>query len=154
MKYAQDYHIVPLLLLSDTDTAALPFVDMSHYLWCDFVVGLGACGTDSADITVEECTANATSGATLVALPFRYRTGVAVGSDTIGALTTCDSGGFGVDSDVEFMYVIGVDPKDLDDGYRYVRVKFAQQTNTDSFVAQVFAILHPRYAADTMISST
>lgn len=155
MKYAQDYHVVPLVLASTTDTAALPMVDMSKYLWADFLIGIGTCAGDTVDVTVETCTAASTAGASLVAIPFRYKLTSAVGADAIGALTTADSAGFAMDSDDEGKaLLIGVDPKDFDDGYRFCRVKFAQSSSTSGFVVQAFALLAPRYAADTMISSS
>ena len=159
MRYAQDYHLLPLLTTTTVTAAATSsqFVDMSKNLWVDFHVILGALTTDDLTITVEECTANATAtdSAAEVAIPFVYRKCVAVASDTIGALTTADSGGLVVSADeTGLTFVVSVDPASLDDGYKYVRVTLSESAGTTAAVKTVQAILYPRYMQAVPPSST
>jgi len=135
MKALQELRIRPLVLLSDTDTAALPFVNLGHYVWVDFLLGFGAITGDSIDVTVECCTSNSTTGATLLAIPFKYKSNAGITADEPSALTTADSAGLGLDSDNgEKGFVIGFDRADITDGYNYVRVKITQQANTSVIV--------------------
>jgi len=159
MRYAQDYHLLPVLTATTVTAASTStqFVNMSGNLWVDFHVILGALTTDDLTITVEECTANATvtDSAAEVAIPFCYRKCVAVASDTIGALTTADSGGFVVSADeTGLCFVISVDPASLDEGYNYVRVTLAESDGTTAAVKAVNAILYPRYMQAIPPSST
>lgn len=157
-RYAMDYHVVNLLVSGTTDTAALPWVDLAYANWCDFHFCAPVINTDSIDVTIEESiTGDTTTPETEVAIPFRYRVLDAAGGDTIGTLTTADSAGIGMDSasGEALLHIISIDPKDLDDGYRFVRIKIAQQANTASgttFWAN--AILQPRYAQAVPLSTT
>jgi len=159
MRYAQDYHVLPVLALTSVTAASTStqFVNMSKNLWVDFHVMIGTLEGDSVTITVEECTANATvtDSAAEVAIPFCYRKCVAVASDTFGALTTNDSGGLEIDTDeANLTFVISVDPASLDDGYNYVRVTLAESSGTSACVKGVNAILYPRYMQAVPPSST
>ena len=159
MKHAQDYHVIPVMALTTVTAAstATEFVNMSKNHWVDFHVMIGTLEGDSVTLTVEECTANATvtDSAAEVAIPFCYRKGVAVASDTMGALTTNDSGGLEIDTDEpNKVIVISVDPRTLDAGYNYVRVVIAESTSTSAAVKGVNAILYPRYMQAIPPSST
>ena len=159
MKYAQDYHVIPVLALTTVTAAATntEFVNMSKNHWVDFHVMIGTLEGDSVTLTVEECTANATvtDSAAEVAIPFAYRKGVAVASDTMGALTTNDSGGLEVDTDTpNITLVLSVDPTTLDEGYNYVRVKISESSSTSAAVKGVNAVLYPRYMQAVPPSST
>ena len=157
MKYAQDYHLLPVMAISTVTATATSsaFVNMAANLWVDFHVMFGTITTDDMVITVEECTANSTAAATEVAIPFVYRKCVAVASDTIGALTTADSGGLTVSADEGgISFVISLDPASLDEGYNYVRVTLSESSATTVQVKAVNAILYPRYMQAVPPSST
>ena len=157
MRYAQDYHLLPVMAISTVTATATSsaFVNMSQNLWVDFHVMFGTITTDDMVITVEECTANVTTSATEVAIPFCYRKCVAVASDTFGALTTNDSGGLTVSADEGgISFVISVDPATLDEGYNYVRVTLTESDATTVHVKAVNAILYPRYMQAIPPSST
>ena len=159
MRYAQDYHVLPVLAATTVTAAATntEWVNMGRNHWVDFHVIFGTITGDTMLITVEECTANATAtdSAAEVAIPFCYRKSVAVASDTFGALTTNDSAGLAVSADEDGLtFVISVDPASLDDGYNYVRVVIAESAGTSAAVKAVNAILYPRYAQAVPPSST
>ena len=159
MRYAQDYHVLPVLAATTVTAAATntQFVNLGNNHWVDFHVILGTITGDTMLVTVEECTANATAtdSATEVAIPFVYRKCVAVASDTIGALTTNDSGGLCISADEDGLtFIVSVDPASLDDGYQYVRVVIAESDSTSAAVKAVNAILYPRYAQAVPPSST
>lgn len=157
LRYAMDYHVVPTLQpVDDTATAATAFVDVKDHLWLEFLVPLGAVTGDTVTMTVEECTANATSGgATEVAVPFVYRLSSALGTDSMGAATTSSSSGIAISaSDDNMVYVLSIDPRRLDENYNFVRVTFAQGSSTSDFAAAVIALLYPRYPQATPLSAS
>jgi len=157
MKHAQDYHVLPVMAATTVTAASTgsEFVNLSKNLWVDFHVILGTVTGDTMLLTVEECTANSTSAATPVAVPFCYRKTAAVASDTIGALTTNDSGGYCISADDDSkVVVLSVDPASLDAGYNYVRVVIAESDSTSASVKAVNAILYPRYMQEVPPSST
>ena len=159
MRYAQDYHVLPVLALTSVTATATKtqWVNAGQNHWVDFHVMLGTMEGDSVTITVEECTANntATASAAEVAVPFCYRKCAAIASDTFGALTTNDSGGLEVDTDeANLTIIVSVDPASLDDGYNYVRVVLSESGDATACVKGVNAILYPRYAQAVPPSST
>lgn len=156
MRYVQDYHIVPLQMpvasAQSTAILFLPAVNMSNYEWCDFVLFFGNLEEAANVITMHNSTANTTVGA--LAIPFAYRLSATVGTDVMGALTTCDSGGLSCATTYTDKAVIfSVDPKRMDDGYNYVRLGNIQTGSSES-LQSLIAILHPKYAQTTPLSST
>jgi hypothetical protein len=157
MKYALDYHVVPIMTLTtvtaaETDTA---FVDMKNYQWVDFLVSFGTITGDVITLTVEEATANVSTSSTPIALPFVYRWSSPVGTDSLGAATTCASTGLSVAAtDDDTLYVLSMDPSTMTDGYSYLRVAIAEGSSTSASVKGVTAILMPKYAQATALSTT
>jgi hypothetical protein len=150
MKYAMDYHVVPLINnSSSTATLASPFVDMRNYTWVDFIYLHPALAAGA--VTVIQCPASSTTGSTIDEVPFVYRKSAAIGTDTLGAATTASTAGYN-SSTVSGLEVISVDPRDMGEGYHFLRVSFAGIAASDS--KSVLAILHPRYAQATPISSS
>lgn len=149
MKYAMDYHAVPVLGPTSVTAAATSsaFVNLKNYEWVDFHINIGVLTGDDITVTVEEATANSTSGITDVAIPFVYRGPQVVGTDSMGAVTTASSAGCTIaDSDSGTHWVISVDPNTVDDGYNYVRVTLSEGSSSSAAVKQVLAVLKPRYA--------
>ena len=156
MKYAEKFHVVPVLAPVDIVATATfsKGVKVANYRWATFFVQLGVVTDTTGVITVYESTATATTGA--LTIPFVYRLSSAVGTDALGASTTCDSGGvtYAADADGK-MYVIDVDPAALTDGYAFVRVCITP-TSAGSTVCLVnaVAVLEPRYPGASPISSS
>lgn len=157
MRYVQDYHIVPLQIpiasAGSTAVAAINAVNMSRYEWAELCLQIGAFSTADATLTVLNSTAATTVSA--LAIPFAYRLSATVGADTMGALTTCDSGGLtlGYASEDDKMVVVSIDPKRLDEGYPWVRL-YVTHGADDEMTMSSFAILYPKYAQDSMLTSS
>lgn len=148
-------------------------------------VDLGATGTESAYIDLNMCVglvefevntglitdSDSTSGATIAvyastagsssdtntAVTFRYRQSAAVGTDTMGALST-DSTSLRILEAVDNVTtLIYVDPavvaKEVTDG-RYLCVYIDADANVNACLASVVARYTPRYAGASMPSST
>lgn len=150
MKYAMDYHVVPVLTNTSASAATTTqWVDVGEYGWVDFLYQHGNL-TAASTVTLEECTGNDTTApATEAAMPLVYRQTSATATDSLGAATTADSGGF-TSSTGSIIEVVSVNPASLTDGYRYVRLAIAAAIGLKSAVA----ICYPRYAQTSPISSS
>ena len=150
MKYAMDYHIVPVL--SNTSSTAIlttAFVDLGENLWVDFVLTHTA--QDTSTLTITQCPESSTSSATIEQVPFVYRSSAVAGTDTMGAATTASSAGYS-HSTVDGCTIVSVNPADLDADSRFVRLNLG--TNAARAFVSCTAILYPRYAQATPISSS
>ena len=157
MKYAQDYHIVPVLAAtSATGGGASAFVNASKYQWIDFIINIGTLTGDTMTVTVEECTGNDTTApATEQTIPFVYRQASAVGTDSLGAATTCVSTGVAIaDTDDNTLWVVSVNPASLSAGYNYVRINLTPGSSTSAEVRSACAVMLPRYAQASPLSSS
>jgi len=155
MKYAQDYHMLPIKASVDAGSTDVgtEWFNMRDYNWADVLVNMGAITGDTLVVTVEESTTNS-SGAE-VAIPFVYRLSSAVATDSLGAATTCDSGGVTVAAtDDNKTLVVSIDPQSLDEGYNYARLWFNLGGSMSAFLVGANAILTPRYPSATAISAT
>jgi hypothetical protein len=156
-RYVQDYHLVPVQIpvasAGSTAIVAVNAVNMSYYNWCDFVIQVGSIDeTDAPVVTVLNSSAATTVSA--VAIPFAYRLSSSVGADAMGALTTCSSAGYTFSTAmIDMTLVISIDPRRLDEGYPWVRLYYSTAA-ADEMTQSVLAILTPKYAQDSMISST
>lgn len=156
-KYGMFQQVIPVLAPIDiiSSTTYSNFVKVNNAKWLQFQVQFGVITGDSCDITVEGCTSNDTTGITEITLPYNYRLSGAVGSDTWGAVTTADSGGFAVSaSDDGKMVLIDVDPATIDEGYNYVRLALAAYASMSACLASAVAVVYPRYAQLDIPSST
>jgi len=145
-----DYHIVPVL--SNTSSTAIlntAFVDLGENLWVDFVLTHTA--QDTSTITITQCPESSTSSATIEQVPFVYRSSAVAGTDTLGAATTASSAGYS-HSTVDGCTIVSVNPADLSGTSRFVRLDLS--TNAARAFVSATAILHPRYAQATPLSSS
>jgi hypothetical protein len=166
IRFGENEKLLPVLApVAVTTTAVMSqYVKVSEAQWATFEVGFGLVGssndTDVYTVTVECSTAN-TSNATEVAIDFRYRLTAAVGTDSMGAITTASTAGASVkaETDETKTMLIEVDPAALPaaltDG-KYLRVVITPPTaDTDATaVCYVSAILDPRYPGNAMRSAT
>lgn len=86
--------------------------------------GVGATGVST--LTVEACTASDGTGAT--AIPFRYS--VNTSSDTFGNVTEAATTGFSTTAGSNHIYILDVDPRDVPDGYPWIRVKAVETVDS------------------------
>lgn len=86
--------------------------------------GVGTTGVST--ITVEACSASDGTGAT--AIPFRYQANTT--SDTFGNLTEATTSGFSTTAGSNHIYAIEVDPRDVPDGYPWVRIKAVETVDS------------------------
>jgi hypothetical protein len=149
MKFAMDYHVVPVLSATSASTVAnSAFVDMGKYPFVDFLVQ--HMQGEAAALTVVECPASSTTGSTIDTIRFVYRECAAVGGDSIGAASSGDTTYAG--STVDGLTVISVDARDLGEGYKYARVNVAAVASKNTH--SIIAVCHPRYAQEAALSST
>ena len=155
IRYGMGIQIVPLMSpvdLGSTDTGSA-FVNVRNANWVTFEIPFGTITGDTVVVTVEESTA-ASSGSE-VAIPFVYRLSSPLGTDSWGAVTTCDSGGVTVAaSDDDSILLIDVDPATLDAGYNYLRVWLNLGGSASAVEVAVIAHLEPRYPQTSPISSS
>lgn len=161
MRYGEGLKIVPLLgpTAASTDSTVSAFVNVANANWIQFLVHCGANDTTTV-ITVQSCTSNSTSGATLVGVPFEYRISGEMGTDTWGAITTCDSAGFSLTSAyADVSVLIDIDPQDLaansdiTTDYKYLRVALTCTSYAGNPI-NVHAVLEPRWSQNGVISAS
>lgn len=158
-RYGVQEQLIPYIAPVDTTTSAATgaFVKVSNAHWLQFRLQFGNINDTTGVVTVEEYTANSTSGASTdaLAIPFTYRLSGVVGDDTWGAVTTSDSGGYTVGATADNMLlIIDIDPRSLTDGYDYVRMVVTPSgTQTNMLIAATAALL-PRYAQLDNLSTT
>jgi len=137
------------------------YVDADKMNWLTFLVQVGAMTSDSTDtvtLTVECSTAN-TSNATEVTLPFKYRLSVAVGNDTMGAITSATTTGVAINADAHDSIVVEISvdpasiPANLTDG-RWLRVVATPTDAVASGVISALFIGDPRYPQNLIPSTT
>lgn len=154
--------VVPLL--APVDAAATEkklFVKLQNAHRCQFIVYFGVVTATSADqnivVTLYACTSSATTGAT--ALAFNYRLSGATGTDTWGAVTAATTAGVSLDTTVVdgMALIIDVDPRALvagaDDAI-YAHLDIVPDAGATVTLVAAIALLEPRFAAATMLSSS
>ena len=138
------------------------FINAALTHWVTFLLPFGSVDGDDVVITIDACTANATSGASLAAIPFRYRLSGAVTADTWGAVTTADSAGCTLTSTSQHssLMLIDIDPADIVcdtgssyDTYKYLRVVLDGGGSLSHCLITVVAAYEPRYRDMTVTSS-
>jgi len=153
IRYGENLQVVPLLnAASISGTSKSAFLKVTNALWVNFLATWGA--IDSAiTFLVESCTANSTSGATLVGMAASYRL-QAHGSDTWGDITAMASTGLALASTTydNYAMIVDFDPRTLAEGYNYVRLKLSCTASTISH--SVWGVMEPRYAQNLIPSSS
>ena len=136
------------------------YIDADKMNWLTWFVQFGVMTSDTTDtvtLTVE-CSTAATSNATEVTLPFKYRLSSAVGTDTIGAITAATTTGVAVNAGSHDAIVveISVDPASipaaLADG-RWLRIVATPSAAVAAGVISALFLGDPRYPQN-LIPST
>jgi len=155
-----------VLLMAPQDVGAAGvksnFLNAGLVRWLTFDVAFGNVNGDDAVVSVEVCTANATSGASLAAIPFRYRLSGALGADTWGAVTTASSSGATLTSTSQSntLMKLDVDPGSIasdasaGETYKYIRVVVDPGSSISACLASVVAQYEPRYSQLDPVTSS
>lgn len=167
LNFAESFKYVPLLGSKDIVATATP----SNYVALKDVVGLleisvnfglitSTDSTGEVVVTLEAATVSDTTSSDLAeaAIAFQYRLSGAVGTDTIGTITSATASGAAVvnTSDNVTLYAY-VDPSaiaTLDAGYKFVRAVVTPTAEITSTVVGVGARFLPRYAGNAIPSSS
>ena len=151
MNLGQDTHIVPVLApVSTTAAVTTDVVGLKEYEEIEFVVAVGALAVNLT-VKLTESTSTTASGTDVAG---KYRLSSAVGTDSMGAVTTLASTGvvLTASTDNNKMLLIDVDPATLTDGYPYVFLTLTPASASACLVSAV-ALLKPRYPKAVQISA-
>ncbi|MHA1225271.1 MAG: hypothetical protein ACTSPV_00845 [Candidatus Hodarchaeales archaeon] len=153
MLLGEEIHVVPALapadISSDTYTDVIGF---KEYHNIQILVMFGAITGDTVTLTVEECDDTTPSNSTAVA--FKYRKSSAVGTDSMGAVSSATTSGITVSAtDDNKVILVEVDPATLTRGYPYIRVKLAPGGSISACFVGAVAILVPRYPQTSQLSA-
>jgi hypothetical protein len=144
---------------------ATPYVNLKDTLHATFLVYFGVITAASADqdiiVKVEASTA-ATSNATEVNIPFKYRLSGATGANTWGTMTTAvASNGVTIDTvnDDNKLLLIDVDPAAIEAAHgqrdaKFVRLTIGIDAGGTVTLNSVIALLEPMYPQTTHLSAT
>ena len=155
LKYGMNTHIIPVfapldVVATDINTT---HVKVSNALSCAFLLSFGVITGDTINITVEESTSAATTGAE--AIGFGYRLSGDTASDTWGAVTTCDSLGATITASEDYMLLwIEVDLAEMSDDCNYVSVLGTTGGSMSECVVGAVAFLESRYDQLDPVSTT
>jgi hypothetical protein len=141
--------------LAPVDAAAVTkysdVINMKYLSEVTFLVQFGTITTDSAVITVEKNSSDATGG---TAIAFKYQKSSAVGTDNLGDVADAASTGLTITAsdDAKFV-VISVEAADLGDGYPYVNVCVDPGGSMTVCLVAIIAIGTPRYEGEDLPSN-
>ena len=155
-KFGEGYTVVPLVIQEGTVNLESNFVDVGTAHWCSFLLAFGDCDT-AIGVTVEAASAAATTSGEAIGFYYRLSGAVSAGSDTWGAITTCDSSGFSLTAatDTGKLTLIEVDPASLPAGKNFVHVATAATSyNSPTPAHVVIAVLDSRYSQNVHVSTT
>lgn len=153
MNLGQKTHIVPVLAPVEvsTGTTNTDVVGLKEYEEIEFLISFGAITGDEVVVSLVESTNTTASGTDVAG---KYRLSSAVGTDTMGAVTTLASTGVTLTADDDNkMLLITVDPATLTDGYPYVFVEIDPGSSMSSMLISGVALLKPRYPQAVQISA-
>lgn len=162
LRFAEGMKVYPMIApVAGTTTAVESvYVDAADYNWMSFLVNFGVLTSDSTDIitVTVECSTAASSNATEVTIPFTYRKTSAVGTDTIGAISTASTSGVTVTAAEDAIaLLIEVDPcalgAELTDG-RYLRLVVTPTAEMGAFVICANFLGEPKYQRNSIPSCT
>lgn len=165
MNFLQSTHTVQLKTVVDGGTASTA----SGYLDTRYAAGeieleipFGAftsCDSTANIILTVEASTSASSNATEVAIPFKYRYNTTLGNDSMTSLAEATSAGVTLTPATDLsnpIYLLYVDPAKVaeqGDDFRFIRVVFTCD-NVLSFFHCVNARFVDRYSAEAHLSST
>jgi hypothetical protein len=163
VRYAEAVKVYPVIapVAGTTSAIASVYIDAADYHWLNWLVMFGVMTSDSTDtltITVE-CSTAASSNATEVAIPFYHRLSAAVGTDTMGAITSDSTSGLVLTADANdaMAVLITVDVSaiqaELTDG-RFLRLVVTPTAEMATFTVAACFLGEPKYNMNSIPSST
>lgn len=166
--YGMRNHFLAYLAPKDVAATATAgqWIDLKDVLDVTFLLEFGVITATSADqnitVTVEAISAGVTTGSG-TAIAFNYRKSSAIAAvnvDALGAVTAATSSGISLDTTAEDnkLFVVSVDPAAVLAGPasldgRYVRLVVTPDAGATVTLLSCVAVLMPRHAATTMVSS-
>jgi len=155
LKYGMNTHIIPGF--APLDIVANDFntthVKVSNALSYACLLAFGVITGDTINITVEESTSAATTGAE--AIGFGYRLSGDTASDTWGAVTTCDSLGATITANDDYKLLwIEVDLAEMSDDCNYLSVLGTTESSMSECVVSAVSFLETRYGQYDPVSTT
>jgi len=114
---------------------------MGDYGHLTFILSQGAGLTGTANLTVEECSDNAGTGAN--AIPFKYRVMSAV--DALGSLSDALAAGYTAPAGADKMVAIEVDAAQLSEGKPWVRLAINEVVNSPVDAGVIAILSNGRY---------
>ena len=153
MLLGQNIHIVPGIAPVDTTTTTVntDVIGVKEYEAIEFVISFGAITGDTVVATLTESTSTTASGN---AIAGKYRLSSAVGTDTMGAVTTLTTSGVTIAAgDDNKVLLIDVEPAALTAGYPYVFVELNPGASMTVCVVSAVVLLKPRYPQAVGISA-
>ena len=161
-EYGQLENAIPLVSPQDiaATATATPFVALKTAHAIAFQVQFGAITSASADqnivVTVEAATAAATGGESAIA--FKYRLSGAVGTNTLGALTSATTSGATIastdDNKTLWVYLQASEIAAALADASHVRAVITPDAGYSATLVAVNAYIKPRYQSVTMTSAT
>lgn len=167
IRFAEHLKVLPVLAPAATTASGgrgSSYIDLKDVHWASFHVLFGAMTSDSTDtitVTVEASTA-ASSNATEIQVPFKYRLSSAIDTDSMGAITSAAAAtGVAVTAeDDNKVLCVDVDPSAIPalTGYtdhRFIRIFCTPSADiATAYSVGAVAYLEPRYPGNSIPSST
>lgn len=149
----EDIHIVGAM--APVDTAAVTVntdvFGFKEYEAITFIISFGVITGDTVVCSLVESTNTTASGTDVAG---KYRLCAAVGTDTMGAVTTLTTSGVTIAAtDDNKVVIITADPATLTDGSPYVFVEVDPGASMTVCLVSAVAILRPRYPKNVNISA-
>lgn len=160
LKYAEKLKVLPILGVNDIAATATAsnYFDLKLAQHASILVSFGEITGGAVALTVEASTA-ASSNATETAIAFKYRLSAAVGTDSMGAITTATTAGISIAAgDDNKVLLIDVNPDALPTtpgaDYRFLRLVLTPSSDNTVTDVGATAFLEPRYPGNSIASAT
>lgn len=128
---------------------ATDVVSLANFVGCSFTLLVGAGGTGTATVTVEECDDATPSNSTAIAFRYRRKDGTAAW----GEWTDATASGFTTTAGAAELYEVDVKAADLSDGFPNVRAVFTEVADDPVAAGVLVEAYGARYAEEVPISA-
>lgn len=162
LRHAEGMKVYPILAPADIVATATgtQYFDLRYVQHATVAVQFGALTSDSTDtctVTLE-CSTAGSSNATEAKVAFKYRLSSAVATDSMGAIADATTDGVAITAaDDGKVLLVDIDPSavaNVGADYRYVRLFLTPNAEMASCVVGAVAFIEPRYAGNSIPSSS